>query len=88
MKILEAFALSKAVVSTSLGAEGIEYTDGENILIADTAGAFADRVCSLLENPGECARLGQNARRLMEEHYAVPLVWARWRKVYREFGIP
>jgi glycosyltransferase involved in cell wall biosynthesis len=58
MKILEAFALSKAVVSTSLGAEGIEYTDGENILIADTAGAFADRVCSLLENPGECARLG------------------------------
>jgi glycosyltransferase involved in cell wall biosynthesis len=88
MKILEAFALSKAVVSTSLGAEGIEYTDGENILIADTPGAFADRVCSLLENPGECARLGQNARRLMEEHYAVPLVWARWRKVYREFGIP
>lgn len=87
LKILEAFALSKAVVSTSLGAEGIEYTEGENILIADTPGAFADRVCTLLENPQECKRLGRNARRLMEERYAVPLVWARWQHVYRELGI-
>jgi glycosyltransferase involved in cell wall biosynthesis len=87
MKILEAFALSKAVVSTSLGAEGIEYTDDENILIADAPDAFARRVCSLLENPGECARLGRNARRLMEERYAVPLVWAKWREVYRQLGI-
>jgi glycosyltransferase involved in cell wall biosynthesis len=87
MKILEALALSKAVVSTPLGAEGIEYTDGEDILIADTPQAFADKVCTLLENPGECARLGRNARRLIEERYAVPQVWTRWRQVYREFGI-
>lgn len=87
MKILEAFALSKAVVSTSLGAEGIEYTDGEDILIADTPQAFADKVSALLENPGECARLGRNARRLIEARYAVPHVWARWQQVYRELGI-
>jgi polysaccharide biosynthesis protein PslH len=87
LKILEAFALSKAVVSTSIGVEGIEYTDGENILIADTPGAFANRVCTLLENPQECTRLGRNARHLMEKRYAVPHVWARWQQVYRELGI-
>jgi len=87
MKILEAFALSKAVVSTSLGAEGIEYTDGENILIADTPEAFAGRVCTLLDDVEECARLGKSARRLMEGRYAVPQVWSKWRQVYRELGI-
>ena len=88
MKILEAFALSKAVVSTSLGAEGIEYTDGENILIADTPEAFAGRVCTLLDDAEECAKLGESARRLMEGRYAVPQVWSKWRQVYREFDIP
>ncbi|HTZ40599.1 MAG TPA: glycosyltransferase family 4 protein [Syntrophales bacterium] len=86
-KILESFALSKAVVSTSLGAEGIDYTDGKDIMIADTAQAFADSVCMLLENRGECERLGRNARLLIEERYAVPQVWARWRQVYSELGI-
>ena len=88
MKILEAFALSKAVVSTSLGAEGIEYADGENILIADTPEAFAARVCTLLKDPRACSRLGESARRLMEKRYAVPQVWSRWREVYRALGVP
>src|SRR6202034_846428 len=44
LKILEAMAMGKAVVSTTIGAEGIEYTDGKNILLGDAPQDFADKV--------------------------------------------
>jgi glycosyltransferase involved in cell wall biosynthesis len=57
LKILEAFALKRAVVSTTLGAEGIEYEEGKNIVIRDKAGEFADAVVALLENPARCREI-------------------------------
>lgn len=50
-KILEAWAMQKCVVSTTVGAEGLDYQDGENILIADSAESMADRVIEVLRNP-------------------------------------
>lgn len=70
IKIIEAMSLGKAVVSTSVGASGIDYADGENILIADTPEAFAAQVRRLVDNPRLCSTLGDNARRLVEEHYS------------------
>lgn len=62
LKILEAMALGRPVVSTSLGCEGLKVVDGEHLLIADDSTLFADRVVKLL-NDGELrARIAANAR--------------------------
>jgi len=50
IKIIEAFVNSKAVVATSVAANGTSSTDGENILIADNPEAFVDKVLKLIEN--------------------------------------
>ena len=62
LKILEAWALGKAVVSTSAGCEGLAAVDGENILIRDSAEGFADAVLNVLSDAGLRARLGRSGR--------------------------
>jgi len=84
LKILEACALSLPVVSTSLGADGLEYRENEHLLIADDAAHFADKVCSLLDDPERAGRIGQNGRRLIEERYDKKRVWLQWEAVYAE----
>ena len=69
IKIIEAMSLGKAIVTTSVGAAGIDYTDGHNLLIADTAEGFVNQVRRLIDNPELSVALGQNARKLVETHY-------------------
>ena len=69
-KIIEAMAMGKAVVSTMLGAEGIEATPGRDLLVADEPAAFADAVNRLLADPGLAKRVGQSARELAVRRYA------------------
>ncbi len=69
LKILEAMAMNKATVSTSIGAEGIEYTDGVNIAIADAPDHFARSVVSLIENDKISRALGEAGRCLVCEKY-------------------
>jgi len=69
-KIIEAMAMGKAVVSTTLGAEGIEAVPGRDILVEDEPAAFADAVSRLLTEPGLAARIGRSARQLAVERYA------------------
>jgi glycosyltransferase involved in cell wall biosynthesis len=82
IKILEAFAMGKAVVSSSLGAEGIAYSDGENIMIADNPVEFAEKICYLLKNKEKAETLGSNARQLVEREYDADVVWKKWRRIY------
>jgi polysaccharide biosynthesis protein PslH len=70
LKIVEAMAMGKAIVSTTLGAEGIEAAPGRDILIEDDPAAFAHAVSRLLTEPGLAAHIGQSARRLAAERYA------------------
>jgi len=70
LKIVEAMAMGKAIVSTSLGAEGIEAVPGRDILIEDRPEAFAAAVNRLLAQPGDAVNIGQSARRLAVERYA------------------
>ena len=70
LKIFEAMAMGKAVVSTSIGAEGLPIQHGENILLADDPDRFADQVVSLLRNPTAREKLGMSARRLVEQRYS------------------
>jgi glycosyltransferase involved in cell wall biosynthesis len=78
LKIFEALAMAKAVVSTAVGAEGLPLSDGTHFLQADEPRAFADAVIGLLQDPERCRRIGTAGRQLVEEHYS-------WARVAREF---
>lgn len=69
LKILEAMALGTPVVATSKGAEGLEATHGEHILIADDPADFARCVIQVLTDPELRARLAMNARQLVQSRY-------------------
>ena len=70
LKIVEAMAMGKAIVSTTLGAEGIEAVPGRDILVEDEPVGFADAVSHLLAEPSLAARVGQSARQLAVKRYA------------------
>jgi polysaccharide biosynthesis protein PslH len=70
LKIVEAMAMGKAMVSTTLGAEGIEAVPGRDILIEDQPAAFADAVNRLLADPAEATRIGRSARQLAVARYS------------------
>lgn len=74
IKILEAFACRRPVVSTSVGAEGIQAHHDRHLLIADKPEEFADVCLHLLDNPNEAYRLTEEAYRLVSEHYDTRIV--------------
>src|SRR5712675_1739872 len=69
LKIVEAMAMGKAIVSTTLGAEGIEAIPGRDLLLENKPAAFADAVNRLLAEPSLASRIGQSARQLAVERY-------------------
>lgn len=70
LKILEGLSFGVPTVSTSVGAEGINLTDGVDILIGDTPEQFAAQVVQLLKNEALGHRLANAGRRLVEEQYS------------------
>ena len=79
IKIFEALGMGKTVVSTTIGAEGLPVTHGEHLILADTPADFARESVRLLRDPTARARLGSNARRLLEQHYG-------WAAVAEDFS--
>ena len=79
LKIFEAMAMGKAVVSTTIGAEGLPVTPGQNIVIADDPQAFAARVVQLLRDSAMRTQIESQARRLVVERYD-------WSAVAADFG--
>jgi len=83
-KILEAWAAGRAVVSTTLGAEGLGARDGEHLLLADDPDEFANAVLRLWKDRALRTRLGEAGR----EHYQERFTWpAAWRKLDEAGGI-
>lgn len=76
LKILEAWAAARPVVSTPLGAEGLGATDGEDIVLASSSEAFARTVSRLLRQSCERERLGEGGRRRYEENFTWERAWA------------
>ncbi|MBX5455399.1 MAG: glycosyltransferase [Thermogemmatispora sp.] len=70
LKILEALAMKKAVVSTTLGAEGLAVASGRHLLLADTPGDFVRAVILLLEDARRRQALAESGRRLVEQVYS------------------
>ncbi|MFD1256786.1 glycosyltransferase family 4 protein [Mucilaginibacter terrae] len=69
VKIVEGMAMQKCIISTSLGAEGINYQQGENILIANTPQEFYRAIKRCITDENYCKRIGLNARKLVEEQH-------------------
>ena len=69
VKIIEGMAFGKTIISTAVGAEGIEYENGVNLLIANTEREFVDAINTCLNNTAFSDSLGKNARTLVESKY-------------------
>lgn len=68
-KILQSMALGRTVVTTSVGLEGIEAQDGQDVLVADPPAAFARVLIDCLADARSLERIGRNAQRTFEQHY-------------------
>jgi glycosyltransferase involved in cell wall biosynthesis len=78
LKIYESMAAGTPVVSTTIGAEGLEVRDGEDIHLADTAEGFASRCLTLLDSAAERERIADAALRLVSERFS-------WERVVAQF---
>ena len=78
IKAYEAMAMGKAVVSTSVGIEGLPITDGENVVLADTPDAFAGAVVTLLRETKKRQQIGMNGRNFVVENSG----WQRAAKAF------
>jgi glycosyltransferase involved in cell wall biosynthesis len=83
IKLLEALAYQRPVVSTTIGAEGLSLVHGKHALIADTAPDFAAACLALLDDPARALRLGTNGRALVKEHYSIERLAEKLAAVYR-----
>jgi polysaccharide biosynthesis protein PslH len=70
VKIIEGMALGKAIISTPIGAEGIDHTDGRNILLARTANEFVEAMVGLIDEPQRGEQLGREALLLARDTYS------------------
>jgi glycosyltransferase involved in cell wall biosynthesis len=86
LKVLEAMSLGKAVVSTSIGAEGIDVTHGKDILLADDGPSFASGIVRLLRDEELARRLGTEARDLVVDRYSWRASAERLVRFYEELS--
>lgn len=77
LKILEYLGSGKAVISTSKGAEGINITNGKNILLADTSQEFTNKILTLFAQPDKIKALGEEGRKLTMNNY-------QWKKIVKD----
>ena len=82
LKILEALAMGKAVVSTIIGAEGLTVNDGEHLLLSDDITSFTSKTISLLDNSLLRAQLGENGRLLVNASYSWTQIAAKLDNLY------
>lgn len=83
VKIIEAMAQGKTVIATHTGAEGINYTENENILLADSPDAFVQQIGRCLTDDAFCHRIGRGARLLAEQEYDNKILTQRLLELYR-----
>ncbi len=69
IKMLEAMSMQKAIVSTSVGCEGLDLVSGEHFLLANEAEQFSESVIKLLRDADLRKTLGEQARKLVEQQY-------------------
>lgn len=84
IKILELMAAGRPIVTTTLGAEGINYTSGKDILIADSAEDFYKQISSLIENEEERLSIAVTAKQMVKENYSWQRIISELINYYKE----
>jgi glycosyltransferase involved in cell wall biosynthesis len=84
IKIIESMSLGKAVVSTQMGAEGIDYENAKNIYIADTSEAFIQYISILYTQPELAEKMGREARKLIAEKHQKKEIIRQLTGLYQE----
>jgi polysaccharide biosynthesis protein PslH len=79
IKIYEAMGMERAVVSTTIGAEGLDVRDGTHLILADEAATFAEAVIALLRSPEQAEDIGQTAASHVRSHFG-------WGSVAEQFA--
>ncbi len=85
VKIIEAMAAGKAIISTSIGAEGINCTHGENILLADTASEMAETICHCFSNPAVMKEIEEKALRFVFYNHKMSSITGKLIGFYKRF---
>lgn len=89
LKIMEALAVKKPIVTTSIGCEGIDVIDEESILIADNTNDFADRVVELFSNPWRVDAITEKGFELVNKYYRWESIGLKMDQAYKErLGTP
>lgn len=86
LKILEYMAMGKPVIATSKGAEGIDYTNDENIIIEDNIDMFSERIRELIEKKSKRDDLGKKAELLIKEKYDWGIYQEKLMHIYEHIG--
>jgi glycosyltransferase involved in cell wall biosynthesis len=86
VKILDAWSWGLPVVSTTIGAEGIYAQNERNLLLGDSALAFAQAVTRVLRDPTLAQQLGQNGRQTVTDRYDWRVIYSAWDEVYAGLG--
>lgn len=84
VKIIEAMALGKTVITTSIGAEGIMCQHQKNILLADTPTDFVNAIISCYAEPAMAEQIGVNAREYIREYHLLEKVSSITKNFYRQ----
>ena len=84
LKILDAFAMKKAVVAHPIACEGIHAQEGKHVLFADKPDQYVRQIKQLLEDESLRFRLGRNARELIEQKYAYHLIGKNLSRLYED----
>ncbi len=83
LKILEALSMKKPVVTTGVGCEGLDVNSGKHLIISNDPEEFAGSVVKLFNSDQLCRELGENGRRLVEEHYGWKTAFAGLDEILR-----
>lgn len=86
VKVLDALAAGTPVVTTSFGNEGVGAKPGRDLMVADDPRAFADAVLALLKDEELAARLAENGRNFVQEHYSLDAVMKKVEEAYGELS--
>lgn len=82
VKIIEGMAFGKTIISTAIGAEGIDYTNNTDLIIANTEQEFVDAILTCINNQDFADLLGENARKLTETKYDNQLICSKLTDFY------
>jgi len=82
VKILDAWSWGLPVVTTSIGAEGLEAQHGRNVLLADSPGTFAESIVEIVTKPDLARHLIRNGHQTIEDHYDWSHVYSAWEEIY------